>query len=218
MTEMLAIIDYGSGNLRSASKSFERVIGELEMDCSVKITSSAEDIRNAGKIVLPGQGAFGSCMAGLSSIPGMLDALKENVLENGVPFLGICVGMQLLADKGLEYGDYEGLGWIGGEVVKMTPGDKALKIPHMGWNKLTVPDNATGHPLLDGIEEDDYFYFVHSFVFELEDRQNILACAEYGGSVTAIVGRDNIAGVQFHPEKSQKSGMRLIKNFLNWKP
>ncbi|NCC21874.1 MAG: imidazole glycerol phosphate synthase subunit HisH [Alphaproteobacteria bacterium] len=218
MTDHIAIIDYGSGNLRSAAKAFERVIGEEGLDLSVTVTDRPEDIRMAARIVLPGQGAFGSCMRGLSAIDGMREALGEAVCVKGQPFLGICVGMQLLATRGLEHGEHAGLGWIPGEVVPINPPDPSLKIPHMGWNTLTIPEHAQGHPLTASVGPDDHFYFVHSFMFESKEKQDILACTHYGHPVSAIAGRDNIAGVQFHPEKSQKAGLRMIRDFLYWDP
>lgn len=218
MQETVAIIDYGSGNLRSAAKSFEKVIEDEGLGIKVTVTSRPEEILKASKIVLPGQGAFGSCMNGLSSIEGMLDALKERVIKQGYPFLGICVGMQLMADTGLEHGTHKGLGWIGGSVVRMEPSDKSLKIPHMGWNSLCLPEDGYRHPLVKNVLPEDHFYFVHSFVFQLIDMNDYVAGVEYGGRFSAIVGRDNMAGVQFHPEKSQKAGLRMIGDFLNWKP
>ncbi len=218
MTSTIAIIDYGSGNLRSAAKAFEKVIMEAGLDMAVIVTSSAAEVRNSSRVVLPGQGAFASCKAGLEAIEGMPEALEEAVIRNARPFLGICVGMQLLASRGMEHGDHVGFDWIRGRVEVMTPSDPQLKIPHMGWNRIKISKSNQLHPLVKDVNENDYFYFVHSFVFKSEDKRNVIATAEYGGAVTAIVGRDNLAGVQFHPEKSQKSGLKMIGNFLRWNP
>lgn len=211
MKTCVAIIDYGSGNLRSAAKAFEAVADEAE----VRVTNNAADLDQASHIVLPGQGAFGDCMAGLAALPGMVESLRKNVLEGGKPFFGICVGMQLLADRGLEHGEHTGLGWIPGEVVRMTPSNPALKIPHMGWNELELGDAA--HPLFAGLSPAEHVYFVHSYHFAAKNAAHILARTEYGGEIAAAVGRDNIMGVQFHPEKSQQAGLRILKNFLNLK-
>ena len=213
--QTLLIIDYGSGNLRSAAKAFEHVGAE------VTVSARAEDVLKADRIVLPGQGAFGDCVNALNGVDGMRDALEEAVQQKGVPFLGICVGMQLLASRGLEHGMHEGLDWISGEVIPLEPSDPALKIPHMGWNPLYYPRSAAQdnqHFLLRNIEISPHYYFVHSFVMQCKDSNHIIAQADYGGAVTAAVARDNIAGVQFHPEKSQKAGLELLRNFLHWKP
>ena len=206
----VAIIDYGSGNLRSAAKAFEHVGGH-----DVLVTARADDVRRADRIVLPGVGAFGDCRRGLLALDGMLDALEEMVIRGGRPFLGICVGMQLMATRGLEHGAHDGFGWIKGDVVAITPDDPALKIPHMGWNNLSV---RGAHPLLAGLGPDPHMYFVHSYHLAATQDGEVLATADYGGSITAVVGRDNIVGTQFHPEKSQTLGLRLIENFLNWNP
>ena len=211
----VAIVDYGSGNLRSAAKAFERAARETGTNERVLVTSSPADVATADRIVLPGVGAFADCRAGLHGVPGMVDALQREVIERGKPFLGICVGMQLMATRGVEYGSHAGLGWIAGDVVRIEPADKMLKIPHMGWNELA---ELKSHPLLDGIAANDHAYFVHSFQLETSQPQTVLATTEYGGPVTAMVGRDNIAGTQFHPEKSQATGLRLIGNFLRWNP
>lgn len=220
--ETVVIIDYGSGNLRSAEKAFERMGADDGREISVRISNRPEDLLSASRIVLPGQGAFGDCMNGLAAIPGMTDALHEAVRKNGAPFLGICVGMQLLATRGLEHGAHAGLNWIEGEVLPMEPEDKNLKIPHMGWNDLAFPSASVQqdnrHFVLRNISSSDNFYFVHSFVFQCKHTHHVLALTEYGGFQTAIVGKDNIIGVQFHPEKSQNAGLRLIGNFLDWKP
>ncbi|HBR68579.1 MAG TPA: imidazole glycerol phosphate synthase subunit HisH [Rhodospirillaceae bacterium] len=219
--ESIVIIDYGSGNLRSAAKAFERVAREEGLDREITVSNRPEDVRRAGRVVLPGQGAFGDCMQSLCAIPGMREALEETVIKAARPYLGICVGMQLMADKGLEHGEHKGLGWIPGEVVPMKPADKALKIPHMGWNELHAPvsgDPAKTHFVLRNIDSLNNYYFVHSYMFKCKEERHILAHTDYGGPVTAIVGRDNMIGVQFHPEKSQSAGLKLIANFLQWKP
>lgn len=205
----VALIDYGSGNLRSAEKALARAGAE------VVVTSDPAAVSSAGRIVLPGVGAFGDCMAGLSNIPGMIDALRDAVLARATPFLGICVGMQLLADVGREFGEHAGLGWIAGEVVRLAPSDRALKIPHMGWNALEV---ASAHPVFAGLAPSVDVYFVHSFAMRPADPAHVLATADYGGPFAAAVGRDNILGLQFHPEKSQAVGLALLENFLRWRP
>ncbi|MBY6264681.1 imidazole glycerol phosphate synthase subunit HisH [Azospirillum sp. 412522] len=212
--ETVALIDYGSGNLRSAAKAIERAAGEAEASYTVLVTSDAAAVRRADRVVLPGVGAFADCKRGLSEVPGMLDALEEVVHRRGRPFLGICVGMQLMAERGREYGVTEGLGWIPGEVVTLEPSDPALKIPHMGWNELNL---RRPHPLLAGLPEGAHAYFVHSYQFRLADPDTLIASAEYGGPFAAVVGRDNLVGTQFHPEKSQATGLALIANFLRWK-
>jgi len=215
---IVAIIDYGSGNLRSAAKAFEHVVEENTLEFEVLITSDPEDLARASHIVLPGQGAFGDCMQGLSAVSGMVEALSKAVQQDKKPFLGICVGMQLLASMGLEYGSHEGLDWISGQVVPIEINDKALKIPHMGWNVVSF-NQGIRHPVLKNQQKDGaHFYFVHSFMFKSEDTNNVLGHASYGGDVTAIVGRDNIIGVQFHPEKSQEAGLQLLHDFLLWNP
>ena len=214
----VAIIDYGSGNLHSAAKAFERAAREGGSRLAVKVTAEPEEVTSAVRIVLPGVGAFADCRAGLASIPGMIGALEEAVLAKGKPFLGICVGLQLLASRGLEHGVTPGLGWIAGEVRAIEPSDPALKIPHMGWNTLRA---VREHALLDGIPTGDgglHAYFVHSYHFVPEDAGALVATTDYGGEVTAFLARDNMAGSQFHPEKSQKLGLALIANFLKWKP
>ena len=206
---MTALIDYGSGNLRSAEKALARA------GADVTVTSDPQAVARAERIVLPGVGAFADCMAGVKAIPGMVEALETAVLKQGRPFLGICVGMQLLADVGREFGDHPGLGWIAGEVVRLAPSDTALKIPHMGWNELNL---LAPHPLLAGIETGAHAYFVHSYEFRAAAPSDVLATTDYGGPVTAMIARGNIAGTQFHPEKSQAVGLKLLANFLNWKP
>jgi glutamine amidotransferase len=214
----VAIIDYGSGNLRSAEKAFQRAARDAGLDGEIAVTSDAGAVRAADRVVLPGVGAFRDCKQGLEAIPGMIEALKEAVIEGGKPFLGICVGMQLMATRGLEHGVTEGLGWIGGEVRPIEPADPSLKIPHMGWNSLDV---RRDHPLLDGIATGEtglHAYFVHSYAFVADNPGHVIAETDYAGPVTAIVGHDNLAGTQFHPEKSQKLGLALIANFLRWTP
>ncbi|CAO3449303.1 imidazole glycerol phosphate synthase subunit HisH [Azospirillum sp.] len=212
--ETVALIDYGSGNLRSAAKAIERAAGEAEASYTVLVTSDADAVRHADRVVLPGVGAFADCKRGLSEVPGMLEALEEVVHRRGRPFLGICVGMQLMAERGREYGVTEGLGWVPGEVVKLEPADPALKIPHMGWNELNI---RHPHPVLAGLPEGSHAYFVHSYQFKLADPDTLIASADYGGPFAAVVGRDNLVGTQFHPEKSQATGLALIANFLRWK-
>jgi glutamine amidotransferase len=210
---LVALIDYGSGNLASAAKALARAGAESGQE--IAVTADTDIVRRAARIVLPGVGAFADCMKGLAAIPGMVEVLRGQVLQKGVPFLGICVGMQLLASIGREFGDHAGLGWIAGEVVKMTPDDPALKIPHIGWNELTV---RRAHPLLAGIESGAHAYFVHSYQFVPALPEDLLATTDYGGPVTAVIGDGNIAGTQFHPEKSQATGLRLLGNFLKWRP
>jgi imidazole glycerol-phosphate synthase subunit HisH len=216
--QRVVIIDYGSGNLHSAAKAFERAAVEGGSDTVIAVTDDPADVLAADRIVLPGVGAFADCKAGLAAVPGMVDALQECVRRRGRPFLGICVGAQLLAERGLEFRITCGLGWIEGDVKAIEPGDPALKIPHMGWNTLSVVND---HPLLAGIPTGPdglHAYFVHSFHLVTPDRAALVAEADYGGPVTAMVARDNIAGTQFHPEKSQTLGLRLIANFLSWRP
>jgi glutamine amidotransferase len=212
---IVAIVDYGSGNLRSAAKAFERVVGENEIPAEVTVTSSPEAVAAADRIVLPGVGAFADCRHGLMSVPGLEAALHEAVMIRARPFLGICVGMQLIADSGREFETVEGLGWIGGDVVAIEPGDPALKIPHMGWNEI---EPRSAHPLLTGLGAGVHAYFVHSYHFRLADTADLVASTDYGGPLAAVIGRDNLAGTQFHPEKSQEAGLRLIRNFLCWRP
>jgi imidazole glycerol-phosphate synthase subunit HisH len=214
----VAIVDYGSGNLHSAAKAFERAAVEVGLGQPIVVTQDAAVVARADRVVLPGVGAFADCRRGLDAVDGMVDALEQAVRRNGRPFFGICVGMQLLAERGREYEVTEGLGWIAGEVDRITPSDPSLKIPHMGWNTLNV---ARSHPLLDGLAlgaQGRHAYFVHSYQLKPAQRTDLVAEADYGGAVTAIVARDNIVGTQFHPEKSQKLGLALIANFLQWKP
>jgi len=214
----VAIIDYGSGNLHSAAKAFERAAREEGSKLAIKVTADPADVLSANRVVLPGVGAFADCKTGLASIPGMIEALEEAVQDKGKPFLGICVGLQLMAERGLEHGVTPGLGWVAGEVRAIEPDDGALKIPHMGWNTLNM---ARPHALFDGIPTGDeglHAYFVHSYHLVPEDPADLVATTDYGGPVTAFVARDNMAGSQFHPEKSQKLGLALIANFLTWNP
>jgi glutamine amidotransferase len=214
--QQIVIIDYGSGNLRSCAKAFEHVIAENNLNFEVVISDKAENVAKASHIVLPGQGAFGDCMQGLQSVKGMIEALEEAVLEQKKPFLGICVGMQLLATRGFEYGEHQGLNWIEGDVVPIKITDKSLKIPHMGWN-VTEFNQGTDHPSLKNQKKDDaHFYFVHSFMFNCKEDSHVLGKVNYGDDVTAIVGQANILGVQFHPEKSQEAGLTLLHDFLLW--
>ncbi len=212
------IIDYGSGNLHSALKAFERAAREGGSDAEIVLTSDPDAVAAADRVVLPGVGAFADCYQGLHRVAGMRDALELAVRKRGRPFLGICVGMQLMASRGLEYGVHEGLGWIEGEVDAIRPTDPTLKIPHMGWNTLNV---HRAHPLLEGIATGPdglHAYFVHSYHLTTANPADFVAETEYGGLVTAMVARDNLAGTQFHPEKSQRLGLALIANFLSWRP
>jgi imidazole glycerol-phosphate synthase subunit HisH len=214
----LAIVDYGSGNLHSAHKALERAANEAGFKGEIKVTSAPRDILSAERIVLPGVGAFADCRRGLEAVPGLLAALTESVHQKARPFLGICVGMQLMAERGLEHEVTQGLGWIEGEVAALEPADPQLKIPHMGWNTLDV---AIAHPVLQGIptgREGWHAYFVHSYGFRSVPGALMIAATDYGGPVTAMVGRDNMVGTQFHPEKSQNLGLALLANFLRWRP
>lgn len=214
----VAIIDYGSGNLRSATKAFERAAHEAGLSATVELTDKADVVAAADRIVLPGVGAYADCRAGLDTVPGMYDALVQAVEKNGRPFFGICVGMQLMSSRGLEKTVTQGLGWIEGDVREMEPSDPNLKIPQIGWNTL---DLKRPHPLFDGIPTGPdglHAYFVHSYHLAAKNPQDVVATTDYGGPMTAFVARDNMAGSQFHPEKSQTLGLALIANFLRWKP
>jgi glutamine amidotransferase len=214
----VAVIDYGSGNLHSAAKALERASREGGTNAKILVTNDPDDVRRAERIVLPGVGAFADCKRGLDAVSGMVAALNEAVLKKGKPFFGICVGMQLLAERGLEHGMSNGLGWLRGEVDRVSPSDPSLRIPHMGWNTLRMKRKRA---LLEGIDLGDrgqHAYFVHSYHFKPGDNADLVAEADYAGSITAMVARDNIAGSQFHPEKSQKLGLALLANFLRWKP
>ena len=211
---LTAIIDYESGNLHSAEKAFQRMARETGAG-EVVVTSDADVVARADRLVLPGDGAFPACATELRGHKGIYDAMVEAVEVKGRPFLGICVGMQLLATKGHEYRETDGLGWIAGDVVKIEPEDSSLKVPHMGWNDLII-DHP--HPLFDGISTGDHTYFVHSYHFRVTNPAERLAHVDYAGDVTAVIGRDNLVGMQFHPENSQATGLRSLANFLNWAP
>jgi len=218
MTAMLAVVDYGAGNLRSAVKAFETVSQRKGLALDIAVTSDPDRVRRADWIVLPGDGAFPDCRRGLDAVPGLRSALQEAVVERGRPFLGICIGMQLLATRGYEYEEAEGLGWLPGEVRRIEPGDPGLKVPHMGWNTLEA---CAEHPLLRGLAIGPaglHAYFLHAYHMLPREARDVLAVADYAGPVTAIVARDNMAGTQFHPEKSQTLGLGLIANFLSWRP
>ena len=210
------IVDYGSGNLHSAQKAVERAARDTGVAATIAVSGEAEAVRRADRVILPGVGAFADCKAGLASVSGMIEALEEFAIQRGKPFLGICVGMQLMATRGLEFGETAGLGWIDGDVVAIKPDDPELKVPHMGWNTLTA---HRPHELLVGIplgRDGAHAYFVHSFHLVARDHKALIATSDYGGPITAMVGRENIAGTQFHPEKSQVLGLRLLANFLTW--
>ena len=208
------LIDYDSGNLHSAEKAFQRMARETGQGM-VRVSNRPEDVATASRIVLPGDGAFPACRRGLAAIDGLEEAIVEAVTKRAIPFLGICVGMQMLANEGHEYETVTGFGWVAGDVRKIAPNDPALKVPHMGWNDLVIDQP---HPVLEGIATGAHAYFVHSYHMEMRDPANRLAHCNYGGDVTAIVGHANVIGTQFHPEKSQEAGLRLIANFLNWAP
>lgn len=211
----VAIIDYGSGNLRSAAKAFARAARDSGLAAEVIVSGDPDQIARADRIVLPGVGAFGACRAGLDGVDGLHEALSEAVIVRGRPFFGICVGMQLMADVGREFGDTPGLGWIGGEVSEIRPDSPTLKVPHMGWNDLSLVGT---HPVFAGVRAGEHAYFVHSYAFHTKNEADILARVDYGGPITAAVGRDNLFGTQFHPEKSQAVGLKIIANFLRWTP
>ncbi|MGL3607823.1 imidazole glycerol phosphate synthase subunit HisH [Rhizobium sp. G187] len=214
----VAIIDYGSGNLRSATKAFERAAREAGVDAEIDLTDKAERVASADRIVLPGVGAYADCRRGLDAVPGMHEAISEVVDVKARPFFGICVGMQLMSSRGLEKTVTDGFGWIKGDVVEMTPSDASLKIPQIGWNTLTL---NRPHPLFDGIQTGAnglHAYFVHSYHLAAQNSDEVIATTDYGGPMTAFVGRDNMVGAQFHPEKSQALGLKLIANFLTWAP
>lgn len=217
MTGQVVVIDYGSGNLRSVEKALVRAVSDAGLSNSIIVSSDPEALLAAERIVLPGVGAFADCMRGLAGIPGMTGALKEAVLARGKPFLGICVGMQLMADAGHEHGSCTGLGWIGGEVVRLASDGPGIKVPHMGWNELNI---LSDHPVLRQLKTHprSHAYFVHSFQFACRSASHVLAMTEHGGAVTAAVGRDNMIGTQFHPEKSQAAGLKLLESFVRWQP
>ncbi|WP_095589995.1 imidazole glycerol phosphate synthase subunit HisH [Actibacterium ureilyticum] len=211
---LTAIVDYESGNLHSAEKAFQRVAAETGAG-TVTVTSDPDVVRRADRIVLPGDGAFPACRRELFDHRGLFEAIEEAVITGGRPFLGICIGMQMMATRGLEYSETPGFDWIGGTVDRIHPADPALKVPHMGWNDLVID---TPHPVLSGLDTGEHAYFVHSYHFLVDDPAHLLAHCDYGTKITAIVGRDTIVGTQFHPEKSQAAGLRLIGNFLTWTP
>lgn len=240
----VTVIDYGAGNIRSVARALEWVIATSGLNLDVRVTNKAKDIKNATRIVLPGQGSFGACMDALTATPDMLDTLEERVARFGVPFLGICVGMQLMADRGLEHGIHKGLGWIPGEVVPlrgliakaqivvphktmaivggyehaMEEAPLPPRIPHMGWNEIRTTHHGADHPLMRGVESGEHFYFVHSFVMQCKNEDHVLARTEHGAPFACAVARDNMAGIQFHPEKSQRAGLTLLTNFMRWRP
>jgi glutamine amidotransferase len=211
----IAIVDCGSGNLRSAAKAFERAAADNGIAARIAVTNRPEAVAAADQVVLPGVGAFADCRRGLAGVPGLESALREAMISRGRPFLGICIGMQLMADCGREFETVDGLGWIAGEVIRIEPGDPTLKIPHMGWNEI---EPRAAHPLLAGLAAGAHAYFVHSYHFHPADPADLVATTDYGGPLAAMIGRDNLAGTQFHPEKSQAAGLRLIGNFLRWRP
>ncbi len=214
----VAVIDYGSGNLHSAHKALERAAREAGLSVPIALTADPQAVRRAERIVLPGVGTFADCRAGLEAVPGLLDALEEAVRERGRPFLGVCVGMQLMATRGLENGDTAGFGWIPGDVAAIRPADPALKIPHMGWNTL---DARRDHPVFAGVPTGPdglHAYFVHSYALDAAQPTDVVATSDYGGAITAVVARDTMVGTQFHPEKSQRLGLALLANFLRWRP
>ncbi|HEY1382511.1 MAG TPA: imidazole glycerol phosphate synthase subunit HisH [Dongiaceae bacterium] len=210
---IVAIVDYGAGNLRSAEKALAAAAKD---GARVIVTADPDAVRRADRVVLPGVGAFADCKRGLDALPGMVEALEEAVLKQGKPFLGICVGMQLMAGAGVEFGTHKGLDWIKGTVVVLDPADRSLRIPQMGWNNLQV--TGTSHPALAATKTGEHAYFLHSYHFVAERPEDVLATVEYGGPMTAIIGRDNLLGVQFHPEKSQQVGLNLLASFLKWTP
>jgi glutamine amidotransferase len=212
----VVIVDYGSGNLRSAAKAFERAMVESGLNGAIKVSSDPREVGAAERIVLPGVGAFADCRRGLEALRGMIESLHRTVIEEARPFLGMCVGMQLMASIGREHGPHPGFGWIDGEVQVLPAASAGLKIPHMGWNDLAIV--RPKHPLLAGIVQGAHAYFVHSYSIRPRDSTTVLATVDYGGPMVAVLGRDNLVGTQFHPEKSQATGLRLIANFLAWRP
>ena len=214
---LTVLVDYDSGNLHSAEKAFQRMATEVGGG-EVLVSSKPEDVARADRIVLPGDGAFPACRRALGSFGGLFEAIEDSVTRRAVPFMGICVGMQMMATWGREYTDTQGFDWIGGEVVKINPADASLKVPHMGWNDLVISELGLAHPVLAGLQTGDHTYFVHSYHFRVSNPAERLAHVAYGGEITAIIGRENMVGMQFHPEKSQANGLRLIGNFLRWRP
>ena len=218
MTETAAIIDYGSGNLRSAEKALARAALDAGLDTKITVTSDPETVRTADRIILPGVGAFADCRKGLLAVSGMKEAIEEAARCEAKPFLGICVGMQLLATEGHEHGTHKGMGWVDGTTEALCPDEPTLKIPHMGWNDIRLTDHGKNHPVAGALAPGDHAYFVHSYHMRLTSAESLLATTEYGGDVTAIVGADNIIGTQFHPEKSQAVGLKFLTAFLRWRP
>jgi glutamine amidotransferase len=218
MSETVAIIDYGSGNLRSAEKAMERAAKEAGLNTKILVTSDPEQVRRSDRILLPGVGAFADCRRGLLAIDGMKDAIEEKVRREGKPFLGICVGMQLLAKEGHEFGVHRGMGWVDGAIKAIQPSDAGLKIPHMGWNEVALTSAGKAHPVAGVLQPGDHAYFVHSYHMELEAPDTLFGTTSYGEEITAIVGHDNIIGTQFHPEKSQAVGLKFLSAFLEWRP
>jgi len=218
MSETAIIIDYGSGNLRSAEKALSRAAHDAALDHRICVSADPDLVSKADRIILPGVGAFADCRQGLLEISGMKDAIEEAVRRGGKPFLGICVGMQLLAVEGHEHGVHKGMGWIEGTTHAIQLDDPSLKIPHMGWNTIELTPGGKAHPVADVLSPDDHAYFVHSYHMELASADSLLATTQYGGNITAIVGKDNIIGTQFHPEKSQAVGLKFLRAFLEWKP
>ena len=213
--QTVALIDYGSGNLRSAEKALWDVARRSDLPCEIVTTSDPDVVASADRIVLPGVGAFAACMDAVEARPGLVEAMTEAVKARGAPFLGVCVGMQLLATRGLEFGEHAGLGWIPGEVRRLEPADPHAKIPHLGWN---VVEPVARHPLMPPTDSETHMYFTHSFAFHPEDQANVVATTDHSGRFVSAVARDNVAGVQFHPEKSQAAGLALIGRFLEWRP
>ena len=211
----IAIIDYGSGNIRSAFKALERARNDLNIIGSVQVVDKPKDVDQATHIILPGVGAFGDCIRALNNLEGMRDALDKAVIREGKPFLGICVGMQLLSKLGIEFGEHSGLGWLNSKVIPIEPTHPDMKIPHMGWNDITI---SKTHPIFEGISNGDHVYFVHSYHMSCKNKQDIIATVNYGFPVVAAVGKENIVGVQFHPEKSQAKGLKCLQNFIKWRP
>lgn len=218
MRETAVVIDYGSGNLRSAAKALERAAKESGKSTQIIVTDNPDVVAGSDRIILPGVGAFADCRAGLLAIDGLRDAIQTAVREKGKPFLGICVGMQLMAIEGHEFGTHKGMGWIDGTIEALKPADTTLKIPHMGWNELELSESGNAHPVAKVLAPGDHAYFVHSYHMELQAADSLLATTDYGGTVTAVVGKDNMIGTQFHPEKSQNVGLKFLKAFLEWQP
>ncbi|MGB7405161.1 MAG: imidazole glycerol phosphate synthase subunit HisH [Pacificimonas sp.] len=218
MAQKIAVVDYGAGNLRSVAKAVETVVRDMPGEFQVLVTDSPSTVARADRIVLPGVGAFGQCATALSGVDGMIGALEERVIIGATPFLGICVGMQLMARRGEEHGPQQGLGWIPGKVVKLDPHDPNLKVPHMGWSPVSLKLAGIRHRALGQLEDNGEAYYVHSYHFEPKDHAHQLATSDYGGPLSAIVGRDNMIGTQFHPEKSQAYGLSLLRTFLEWSP